>query len=310
MKTNQKFVLLCTVVLVTIVYGCKQADASSEESYDSKNSVLEEAVVENEEVAKARSSSVDAEPKNSNRKFLRTASIKFKVKNVAKSTENIENVTNKLGGFVTYTNLESNVNDKTETRVSQDSILETVRYTVSNSITIRVPNAKLDTVIKTIAKEIDFLDSRLINSNDVSLQLLANEMAQKRNTNSRKRIANAIDTKGKKLNQIIDAEENIEAKNEAIDHQKIENLSLQDQVNYSTLSLEIYQRESIKNTLFASEKSINNYRPHLGMQIWDSAKTGWYMLESVIAFVIQLWAVFLIFFLIWLGYKRLNSKKI
>lgn len=303
MKTNQKFVLLCTVVLVSIVYGCKQADVSSEESYDSKNSVAEEAIEGNEDAAMAPSSSVAVEPKNSNRKFLRTADIKFKVKNVAKSTEKIENATHKLGGFVTYTNLESIVNDKTETRVSQDSILETVKYTVTNTMTIRVPNTQLDTVVKTIAKEIEFLDARLIKSDDVSLQLLSNEMAQKRNANSQKRIANAIDTKGKKLNQIIDAEENIASKNAAIDNQKLENLSLQDQVNYSTLSLQIYQRESIKNTLFASEKSINNYRPHLGMQIWDSAKTGWYMLESVIAFLIQLWAVFLIFFLIWLGYK-------
>lgn len=118
-----------------------------------------------------------------------------------------------------------------------------------------------------------------------------------------------MDNKGKKLNQIIDAEENLDQKKADSDGKKLENLSLLDQLNYSTLSMQIYQRETIKNSLFASEKSINNYRPHLGMQIWDSAKTGWYMLESIIAFIVQLWAVFLMIFLFWLGYKRLNPKK-
>lgn len=312
MKTNQRNLLLCAIVLVSMVYSCKQADESAvEESVynDSKTEVTEEVVEESEDLTKVASSSAAVEPKKSNRKFLRTADIRFKVKNVANSTEQIENATNKFGGFVTYTNLESNINDKTETRVSQDSILETVKYTVSNTITIRIPNTKLDTLIKTIAKEIDFLDTRLIKADDVTLQLLSNEMARKRSASSQKRIENAVDNKGKKLNQIIDAEENLNQKKEDTDNKTLENLSLIDQVNYSTLSMQIYQRESIKNTLFASEKNINKYRPHLGMQIWDSVKTGWYMLESIIAFVVQLWAILLLFFIGWLGFKRLSSKK-
>jgi Domain of unknown function (DUF4349) len=312
MKTNQRNLLLSAIVLLSMVYACKQADESPAEETvynDSKTEVTDEAVEESEELTKVVSSSAAVEPKKSNRKFLRTADIRFKVKNVANSTEQIENATNKFGGFVTYTKLESNINDKTETRVSQDSILETVKYTVSNTITIRIPNTKLDTLIKTIAKEIDFLDTRLIKADDVTLQLLSNEMARKRSASSQKRIENAVDNKGKKLNQIIDAEENLNQKKEDSDNKALENLSLIDQVNYSTLSMQIYQRESIKNTLFASEKNINKYRPHLGMQIWDSVKTGWYMLESIIAFVVQLWAILLMFFIGWLGYKRLISKK-
>jgi hypothetical protein len=162
-------------------------------------------------------------------------------------------------------------------------------------------------LIKTIAKEIDFLDSRLIKADDVTLQLLANQMAQKRSTSTENRIANAIDNKGKKLNQIIDAEENLDQKKENNDAQKLENLSLNDQVNYSTISLQMYQKEVVQHSLFASEKSINKYRPHLGIQLWDGVKTGWFMLENILAFVVQLWAIFLIFFLVWLGYKKLKK---
>lgn len=286
------------MLLVTLAYSCKQ-------SYEEKS----EEVASAENVSDVVSSSAAVEKKDSDRKFVRTADLQFKVKNVAKSTYSIENVTNKFGGFVTYTNLQSHVNDKEETRVSQDSILETTKYTVENDITIRVPNTKLDTLLKSIAREIDFLDSRVIKADDVTLQLLANKMAQKRSASTENRIEKAIDEKGKKLNNVIDAEENLAAKKEQNDAAKLNNLSLNDQVNFSTVSIKLYQREAIKHELYASEKSINKYRPHLGLQIWDSLKTGWYMLESIIAFIVQLWALILIGALVFIGYRKFYKKQ-
>ena len=299
MKTIPKVGL--AILILGIAYSCKQAE-------ESENATSTADYATATDSASVISSSAAVQTKNNNRKFVRTADIKFKVKNVAKSTYAIENVTNKFGGFVTYTNLESHINQKEETRVSQDSILETTKFTVDNNITIRVPNTKLDTVIKSIAKEIDFLDSRLIKADDVNLQMLSNKLTQKRSESTEKRIANSIDTKGKKLNQVMVAEETLDSKKEANDNKTIENLSLNDQVNFSTLTINLYQRESIKHELYPSEKSINNYRPNLGLQIWDSLKTGWFMLESIIAFIIQLWAIFLILFLGWIGYKKFLKK--
>ena len=166
----------------------------------------------------------------------------------------------------------------------------------------------MDTVIKTIAKQIHFLDYRIIKADDVSLQMLSNELAQKRSNSSEKRLANAIDSKGKKLNQVVKAEETLDAKKEQNDASKLQNLSLQDQVNFSTLTLNIYQDESIKQEMVANEKSINAYRPNIGLQIWDSIKTGWFMLEHIISFIVVLWPFALIGFLGFLGYKKFLKK--
>ena len=289
------------LLLVTIAYSCKQASSEA--------LTTEEASPAMEESANAAtSSSAAVEPKNSNRKFVRTADIKFKVKNVPKSTYAIEDATTKFGGFVTYTNLQSNVSNKDETKVSPDSTLVTTKYTVENSITIRVPNTRLDTVIKTIAKQIDFLDFRVIKADDVTLQMLSNQMAQNRSNHSEKRIEKAIDDKGKKLNNIIDAEDHLDDKKAQNDASKLENLSLKDRVNFSTLTLQIYQREAVKQEMVANEKSINAYRPNIGLQIWDSLKTGWFMLEGIIAFVVQLWGIALIAGLGYFGYKKYAKK--
>jgi hypothetical protein len=297
MKTNTKFAL--ALLCVGIAISCKQASYEDEAVVESKASSETEAVI---------SSSAAVEPKNSNRKFVRTADIKFKVKNVAKSTYAIEDATTKFGGFVTYTNLQSTINNEERTKISPDSTLITTKYSVTNDITIRVPNTQLDTVIKSIAKQIGFLNYRTIKADDVTLQMLSNKMAQKRSNSTENRIANDIDSKGKKLTQIIDAEENLNTKKEQNDTKTIENLSLEDKINYSTLTLQIYQDESIKQEMVANEKSTNAYRPNIGLQIWDSFKTGWFMLEGILSGLVVLWPIGLIGFLAWIGYKKYLKK--
>ena len=293
MNKNTKIVL--TLLALGLVVACKESVAEESADYSENVATDSTSVI---------SSSAAVENKNSNRQFVRTADVKFKVKNVAKSTYAIEDATTKFGGFVTYTNLQSNIHSEDRTKVSQDSTLVTTKYKVDNNITIRVPNTKMDTVIKTIAKQIHFLDYRIIKADDVSLQMLSNELAQKRSNSSEKRLANAIDSKGKKLNQVVKAEETLDAKKEQNDASKLQNLSLQDQVDFSTLTLNIYQDESIKQEMITNEKSINAYRPNIGLQIWDSVKTGWFMLENIVSFIVVLWPFALIGFLGFLGYKK------
>jgi len=289
---------LTTLVIIALLFSCKKTDYASKESADFKTTADSTAV----------SSTAAVQPKNSTQKFIRTADIKFKVKNVVKSTYAIENAVAKFGGFVTYTNLQSNIHDQIKTKISQDSTLETTKFSVENNITIRVPNTQLDTVIKSIAKQIDFLDFRVIKADDVSLKLLANQLSQKRSTTNEKRVEKAIDNKGKKINDIMEAENALANQKEANDNKTIEHLSMQDQVNFSTVTLQLYQNETIKQEITAGEKDSAYYKPNLGIQIVDSLKNGWYILQAVVVFFINLWPFILLslggFFL----YKKYGKK--
>ena len=164
MNRNTKFAL--ALLLMGIVISCKQAQS---ENAEASSDITKAVAADSTSIV---SSSAAVEPKNSTRKFVRTADIKFKVKNVAKSTGIIEDATSRFGGFVTYTNLQSSINDEDHTKVSPDSTLVTTKYTVENNMTIRVPNTQLDTVIKTIANQIGFLHYRVIKADDVTLQML------------------------------------------------------------------------------------------------------------------------------------------
>lgn len=293
----KKHHVLLPLLLIILAISCKKADALEETASDTTTS--------SSGSTKTLSSAAAVEPKNSDRKFVRTADIKFKVKNVANSTYIIENATTKFGGFVTNTNLQSTISEKNEVKISQDSTLEITKYIVENNITIRVPNTQMDTVIKTIAKQIDFLEYRVIKADDVSLQLLSNQLKEKREANQEKRLTKAIDSKGKKLNEVVQAENDLNQKSEQKDNSKLENISLADQVNFSTLTLQIYQRETIKKEMIANEKQ---YRQGFSSKIMDGLENGWYLIEGIIAVIAQLWSIILIGILGFLGYKKYFQK--
>ena len=301
MKTT--FVFGVAAFFAVLVISCKQGESPQEEA------VLSEKTSADESMKNVLSSNAAVQNPDDKRKFVRTADIKFKVKNVAQSTYKIENAVGKFGGIVTNTDLQSQIEDRSQMKVSADSTLQTTKYSVRNNITLRIPNTKLDTVIKSIAKEIDYLDFRVIKADDVSLQLLAADLSQQRFSDHTKRLQNDIDQKGKKLNDISNAENEVLNKKEQSDNARIQNLSMQDQIKYSTVTLAIYQNETIKSELVAIEKNNKAYG-NFGLEIMDGLKAGWYILASIVAFVVQLWSLALLALLGIFIYKKFlrNAK--
>jgi len=259
--------------------------------------------VDSTAISMVSSSAAVESKKDSTHKFIRTADLKFKVKSVIKSTYNIEELTAHMGGFVTYTELSSNIDDTETKSVSADSSLIITHYTVINSITLRVPNTKLDSTLKLISANIDYLDHRIIKADDVALQMLSNNLAIKRSAKNESRITKAIDNRGKKLNETTTAEEVVVNKQEQADNARIANLSLRDQMNFSTINLVIYQRQAVRHELIANDKNIKEYESGFGTKILDSISNGWNMLEAVIVFIFNLWGLVLLGVIIFVLYK-------
>jgi hypothetical protein len=286
---------------ITLLLGCAP---SSEERAAKEKSVMDISAAD----GFASSSAAVESGKDTTRKFIRTADLRFKVKNVIKATYAIEDIIRHFDGFVTYTNLNSSINYTTQIAVSADSSVEMTYYTVENSMTLRVPNVKLDTTLKTIAAHIDFLDSRVIKADDVALQLLANQMTQSRVGKHEERLINAIDNRGKKLNETTNAEENLLNKQEQADHAKISNLSLKDQINFSTVTLSIYQRQSVKVELIPREKKMDEYKQGFGTQFLGSLKYGWEMLETFIIAIAKIWWLIVLGFLCYFIIKKITNR--
>jgi len=241
-------------------------------------------------------------------KFIRTADIKFKVQNVINTTYRIEEIILNHNGFVTYTNLNSRISKREIIPVSADSSLETIYFTVSNTMELRVPNMMLDSTLKVIAKHIDYLDYRIIKANDIGLDLLSNKLTQDRTSEYEERLTKASDSKDQKLNQALKTEENLFNKKMQADKAKISNLYLQDQINFSTVNLYIYQRKDVKRWLVSNDENIEAFETSLVTKFIESLKLGWSILEAILIFIAKLWGLLLLAILAFLVYKKFGHK--
>jgi hypothetical protein len=143
----------------------------------------------------------------------------------------------------------------------------------------------------------------------VSLQLMANRWRQKRAEKHYDRLEKAIDKKAKKLRETTEAEEALAEKEDVAAYNQEENLSLVDQVNYSTINLQVYQREVSRKELLANEKDIRAYEPGLTSKIGSSLKDGWQFLEGFMLFLVKLWPLIPIALVFWLLFRRYYRKK-
>ena len=277
--------ILLAGVLCTFV-SCNEKQNEQSGYSENKDSTLSTAPL---------SSFAAKEFKDSTKKFIRTADVKFKVKSVINATYDIENICNANGGFVTSTNLTSDVISSRETAISEDSTLQNTTYNVTNSIVLRVPNNQLDTTLKDIAKNISYLDYRIIKADDVSLQMVGNNLFQKRLAKNEARLTGDIDANNKKkLPETINAEELLQSKGAQADNAVIDNLSLADKVKYSTVNLLIYQPETTTKTIVANEKIIKVYETPFWTQVWESIQYGWSIVAYLFIFLAKFWTLLLL----------------
>lgn len=296
-------------LLVALAVSCK--------SENKENAVPEKAAAAEKGVSapgtapssNSLSSSAAVEKNDGRHKFVRTADIRFKVKDVAKSTWAVEDAVAQAGGFVISTELKSDISDTQQSKMSEDSIVKTTRYTVFNDMVIRVPNTNLDAALKTISREVGYLDYRVIKAEDVNLQLKSNDLAQKRLARHRLRVGSAVDAKGRRINDINNVENDLLGKQEASDTAQLGNLALEDKVAYSTVALKLYQDETLKHEVLVNPENAA-FRTPFGTRTLDSLQTGWYILEGIITFLLNFWPFLIAGILVYFGVKKLGKKKL
>lgn len=238
------------------------------------------------------------------RKFVRTADWKFKVKDVKTTSNFIEDITQSMGGFVTHTEQNSIVSEKTKVQISADSSLESTFYQLENYITIRVPSNKLDTTLRAIAAWVDYQDSKTIKAEDVSLSMLSNRLTQERASDSKKRLKVDVDMNRQKLNHTLDAEDVISNNDEEADMAMVSNLSMMDQVNYSTIHMQIYQNPTVHREVICNFKDIRAYEPGFFMRLWESITIGWDFVETMIITLARAWVLLVIAAFGWWWYVK------
>jgi Domain of unknown function (DUF4349) len=247
--------------------------------------------------------------KREGRKVIRTADVGCEVANVEKSTLEVEKLTKQFGGFVSSTDLSSNNMDSKETPVGLDSVLRVTRYRVENKMVIRVPNVRLDTVLELYSKVWAHLKYRKISSEDVTLQMKTNELQEQNNRVIQQRIRNATDEKGRKLNDIVEAETKAGELGSSMIEQRMQNLGLNERISYSTINLEMEQFGMVEKMVVANT-SLDRYSPGFFHSAWASFTDGFEFVGLLIVATLRLWPLILIAIGLWWGVRKWRNRKL
>lgn len=242
--------------------------------------------------------------KPENRQFIRTAELRFKVADTQKASNAIEDICKKYAGFVTRSDLTSQIANTHEVTFGNDSLLRTTAYEMVNDLVIRVPNQHLNELLREIQPLMLFVDKSTLSAEDVSFSLLASEARKKRFKKFENSYEKHIATKGKKLTETSEAETTLLSLQNQADENAVETLSLKDQVNYSTVTIHLYQPVVVQYDKIPNIENTYGLQPNLLLRIGYSLQTGWYWFEEVLLFFFQIWFVFPLAWGFWWLYKK------
>ena len=245
----------------------------------------------NEVLMKSESDKKEASPVLKNtaesdvikKKIIKDGRLGMDVKNLSASKTNIDTIVRNLGGY--YDNESLSNND----------------YATAYDLKIRIPSDKFEILIAKIESGEGEVSYKEIDARDVTEEFIDLETRlgnkQKYLTRYQELLRNA-----KNIKEILDIEEKIRVLEEEIESTTGRLKYLNDQVNYSTLELNISQKKAFKYT--------PPFRQNFFEKLKQSLSRGWYGFVDLFFFLLSNWAVLILLaVLIWLWIKYRKRRK-
>ncbi|MES2680142.1 MAG: DUF4349 domain-containing protein [Bacteroidota bacterium] len=299
--SGKSFSIFCLIVCFLFFAGC---GASHEEK------LLDEARAKAAAILKGQSDITTDTINGLAHNFIRSADLKCKVKNVLTATRNIEDLIAQQGGYLSASDLSSKIDFSNSIQIKKDSLLELSHYSVVNLITMRVPAKSLDSVIRKISDLAVFIDFRKQRADDVKLKLAARKLEEARLRQFALNVKDKTASRKKTADQVVSTEDNLLGKQARIDETTIEQYDLAEQVNYSTITLELYQDQQISTQVVVRPLNPEPYEMPFTGKLAKSFMNGFELLKTCILFLINSWGLLLILGLTFvLVRKLLRSAK-
>ncbi|MCC7247618.1 MAG: DUF4349 domain-containing protein [Lysobacter sp.] len=247
--------------------------------------------------------------KDAKRKFIRNAQAQFRVKDVYRSALAIEDVAAAQGGFVVNNNIYAQ-NLNVQRRPAGDGMLvELTEYTVRGDISVRVPSDNTQAFLRAIANQMDFLDQRSFSAADAQFDILRQQLAFDREQQAQRDLGQASRQNGHMLDKVdvISARSGaLEQRDEALIQQK----QYEDKVEFSTISLSLYQLSKIRKTELPDVDAIfRDNSPGFFSRLGESMRVGWYGILDVFVALMRAWPVWLILIAGVVAFRRWRARR-
>jgi len=281
MKTTYSKFLISALALSTI-FACKKTE-SVESGYSKEETV-------NADMAEAVSDSISsvATMQVKDKRFIKTASVNMEVKDVYDATISIEKSVKDLGGFVTQSNLQSNVVSEETFNTSDENAMMVKKFQTENSMEVRVPTSNLGEFLQQINDKKLFLNSRVITAEDVTANMKYAELEAKRIEKTGQNIS-TLKNNEKKVDR---ADSNMGENN----YQQLQNMNIADNLKYSTINIFIKEPKlRIAEIPVINSKNVDNkYKFNFFYDAKNAFVEGYYLIQMILVGLIRIWPLILI----------------
>ncbi|RZL49961.1 MAG: DUF4349 domain-containing protein [Pedobacter sp.] len=284
--------LVCIAAII-LMFGC---NSNKEKDYASSESLNKAETTEAADAAVAADST--ASPK-----IIKTADMRFRVKDVQDTKENLSKTIKAQGGTVAEFSINSYIQESNKVRYSVDSLKEITSYRKEGMLVAKIPSEKLDDFINTIARMAVFVDNQSMKMDDQSIAYLANKLKAQ----NRAEALNTINQTAKRKGNNV--ETSLYIKDDYVD-KKIDNMNIDNRVKFSTITLNFYQDNTVK-TLIVGNDNLSDYKPGFFKRLGLNMIDGWKYFKELILALSHLWMFFAVGFAIFFGIRYyMRSRKV
>lgn len=257
----KKYLIYCVVAIA--ISACNK----EKKSYEATSDVVAE--------------TLEASDSALTEKIIKTADMRFRVKEVQQTKEKLADLVKAEGGTLAEFSIQSNVERFEKVGYSADSLLELTSYRVEGMVVAKVPSEKLDAFTNKVAGMAVFVDHQSMKMDDQSISYLSNKL---KNQNRVEAVAQLNKHANKKSNNVETA---LNLKDDYID-KKIENLSIDSRVKYSDITLNFYQDNTVKKLVVGND-NLADYRPGFFRRLGLNIQNGWVIFKEFVLIISNLW---------------------
>jgi hypothetical protein len=218
-----------------------------------------------------------------NLKIIKTASARYKVKNVKIATAQIRKIALQYDAYISDLRYENNL------------------YQKQNRFTIKVPQHSFDSIMDSIGNVVEFVEYENITTKDVTEEYIDLQGRLETKLEVKKRYEDILRKNAKTVEDILNTEEKLRVLQEEIESVQGRLKYLTNKVAYSTIQIDLY--ETVE---YVEEPT--TYKKTFGDKAKDALSFGWKMIESILLFFIHIWPLLLLAIAIILLLRRWLKK--
>ena len=280
MKSPTFSIALASLLLATIL-SCNKTESAG--TFQDMNTLTESATAE---ISDSISSVASLEVKD--KQFIKSAQVNMEVEDVYKTTISIEKTLKEMNGFVTSSELNSQILSEKTFTISEEKAMMIREFQTENNMQVRIPTEKLGEFLQIINDKKIFLNSRVISAEDVTANIKLADLEAKRNAKTGANIS-GLKTDKAKVNMTNDNEsEN--------NYQKVAGFEMADNLRYSTVQIFLKEPQvRVAQIAVANIQNINDqYQYNFFYDLKSALIEGFYLIQNIFVGLIKIWPILII----------------